>query len=166
MVVQRYTAGVPEKKEVQTVCHLIMAASMIHPGKKQVELWSQSSVRDKHNQWTTVLHINLKLGNYGNKLETTIVKQPSTTKPEGPVYDGNSQYSLDWGRNKPCLMVDSNWEDCQYRIETLNYLLSIVDYLVSSCSKFGATVNVNFEHFTVWWTEGYQEKIETAKSCC
>ena len=80
-------------------------------------------------------HNVLKIGNYGNKLETTIVKQPSTTKPEGPVYDGNSQYFLDWGRNKPCLMVDSNWEDCQYRIETLNYLLSIKDYLVhSSCS--------------------------------
>lgn len=76
-------------------------------------------------------HYGTTLGNYGNKLETTIVKQPSTTKPEIPTYDGNSQYFLNWGRNKPCLMVDSIWEDCEYRIETLNYLLSIVDYLVS-----------------------------------
>lgn len=66
-------------------------------------------------------------------MERNTVAQISTTKPHFPVHDGNSQYFLDWGRNKPCLLVDSFWEDCQYRIETLNFLLSIANDLVSIC---------------------------------
>ena len=71
------------------------------------------------------------IGNYGNKLDTNAPPQASTTQPTNPVYDGNSFYFLPWMDTKPCVVVDSMWEDCTYRIEALNMLLFTLDRLVS-----------------------------------
>ena len=76
------------------------------------------------------LHPSL-LGNYGNKLDTNAPPQASTTQPTNPVYDGNAFYFLPWMDTKPCVVVDSMWEDCTYRIEALNMLLFTLDRLVS-----------------------------------
>lgn len=47
------------------------------------------------------------------------------------MYDGNAYYFLPWMDQKPCVSVTSQWEDCTYRIESLNILLYTANLLVS-----------------------------------
>ena len=74
----------------------------------------------------------LASGNYGNKLDKHVPAQASTTPPTNPVYDGNQYYYLPWLDQKPCVVIDSHWEDNLYRIESMNLLNFIADRLVSS----------------------------------
>ena len=71
------------------------------------------------------------LGNYGNKLDENIPSQISTTSPANPIFDGIAYYYLPWLEYKPCIVVESHWEDVSYRIETQNIFLGIADELVS-----------------------------------
>ena len=72
------------------------------------------------------------IGNYGNKLDTNTPAQSSTTPPTNPVFDGTKYYFLPWmdQLQKPCCAVDSWWEDCTYRIESVNIILFTADCLV------------------------------------
>ena len=70
------------------------------------------------------------LGNYGNKLDTNTPAQSSMTPSTNPANDGNMYYFLPWVDQKPCCMVDSQWEDCTYRIESLSIILFTADCLV------------------------------------
>ena len=81
--------------------------------------------------WSPPMNIDTQSGNYGNKLDTTTPAQSSTTPPTNPVYDGNKYYFLPWLDHKPCTMVDSWWQDCTYRIESLNILTFTAEALVS-----------------------------------
>ena len=56
---------------------------------------------------------------------------PSTTQPQNAVYDGQSYYYMPWRDVKPCVMLISHWEDNTFRIESLNFLLNIINNLVS-----------------------------------
>ena len=52
------------------------------------------------------------------------------------MFDGSHYYFLPWGGTKPCVVVDSQWEDISWRLETLNLFESIIDSLVSKqCNK-------------------------------
>lgn len=77
------------------------------------------------------LLFHLLLGNYGNKLDTNVPAQSSTTPPTNPVYDGNAYYYLPWTQQKPCVVVDSQWENNSFRIESQNILLFIANIVVS-----------------------------------
>lgn len=57
---------------------------------------------------------------------------PSNTPPCNAVYDGNNYYYLPWSREKPCVCVESYWENIAFRLEPLNALLNIIDRLVSN----------------------------------
>ena len=70
-------------------------------------------------------------GNYGNKLDENVPPCASTTQPTNAVFDGNFYYFLPWGNTKPCVVVDSHWEDISFRLEALNMLLGIIERLVS-----------------------------------
>ena len=69
-------------------------------------------------------------GNYGNKLDENIPPSSSTTQPTNAVFDGCKYYFLPWGGTKPCVVVDSSFEDVSWRLEALNVLMRIVDDLV------------------------------------
>lgn len=73
----------------------------------------------------------LCIGNYGNKLDESIAPCASTTQPTNAVFDGTHYYFLPWGDTKPCVVIDSHWEDISFRLETLNYFMMIVSRLVS-----------------------------------
>ena len=75
------------------------------------------------------VEFELSIGNYGNKLDDNVPPCSSTTQPTNAVFDGCHYYYLPWGGTKPCVVVDSSWEDISFRLETLNLLLSIVNSL-------------------------------------
>ncbi|XP_070540972.1 myoferlin-like isoform X9 [Ptychodera flava] len=81
------------------------------------------------------VQFELSIGNYGNRLDTTIVPQASTTQPTNAVFDGCNYYFLPWGDNKPCVIVNSHWEDISFRLEPLNILLKMVDRLQTNLRK-------------------------------
>ena len=69
-------------------------------------------------------------GNYGNKLDENTAPCASTTQPTNAVFDGCHYYFLPWSGTKPCVVVESSWEDISFRLEGLNLLLKIIDTLV------------------------------------
>ncbi|XP_077992044.1 myoferlin-like isoform X14 [Glandiceps talaboti] len=81
------------------------------------------------------VQFELSIGNYGNRLDTTVVPQASTTQPTNAVFDGCNYYFLPWGDNKPCVIVNSSWEDISFRLEPLNMLLKMVERLQSNLKK-------------------------------
>ena len=72
-------------------------------------------------------------GNYGNMMDESVA--PSNTPPCNAVYDGSNYYYLPWSGEKPCVCVESYWEDIAFRLEPLNALLRIIDRLVSRQGK-------------------------------
>ena len=78
----------------------------------------------------TSVEFEVSIGNYGNKLDTNTPVQPSTTLPSNPFYDGQNYYYLPWLEEKPCVVVESQWEDCSYRIISMNILLGVADRMV------------------------------------
>ena len=75
---------------------------------------------------------SFSLGNYGNKLDQSVPPSSSTTPPTNAVYDGSYYYYLPWGNTKPCVSVDSHWEDIAFRLDSLNILTRLCERLVSS----------------------------------
>lgn len=57
---------------------------------------------------------------------------PSNTPQCNAVYDGTNYYYLPWSSEKPCVCVESYWENIAFRLEPLNALLRIFDRLVSN----------------------------------
>ena len=55
---------------------------------------------------------------------------PSNTPPCNAVYDGCNYYYLPWSKEKPCVCVESYWENIAFRLEPLNALLRIIDRAV------------------------------------
>ena len=55
---------------------------------------------------------------------------PSNTPPCNAVYDGCNYYYLPWSSDKPCVCVESYWENIAFRLEPLNALLRIIDRVV------------------------------------
>ena len=70
---------------------------------------------------------------------------PSNTPPCNAVYDGSNYYYLPWSSEKPCVCVESYWENIAFRLEPLNALIRIIDRLVSHLDK---TAKWNF--FCTW----------------
>ncbi|KAL5022080.1 hypothetical protein ScPMuIL_001235 [Solemya velum] len=75
------------------------------------------------------VEFEVSIGNYGNKLDENTAPCASTTQPTNAVFDGCHYYFLPWGATKPCVVVDSHWEDISFRLEALNLLQTIVDTL-------------------------------------
>ncbi|RMX57790.1 hypothetical protein pdam_00006779 [Pocillopora damicornis] len=65
------------------------------------------------------------VGNYGNMMDESVA--PSNTPPCNAVYDGSNYYYLPWSSEKPCVCVESYWENISFRLEPLNALLRIID---------------------------------------
>lgn len=54
----------------------------------------------------------------------------SSTPPCNPVFDGCAYYFLPWGETKPCMQISSYWEDISFRVEAINQLNRLRDYIV------------------------------------
>ena len=98
------------------------SATMIHPIDSPIEF-------------------EISIGNYGNKLDNNTPAQSSTTSPSNPLYDGKTYHYLPWFEQKPCVVVDSQWEDCSYRIISMNILLNVAEKLVWGYGNIGSYGN-------------------------
>eukprot|EP00731_Ephydatia_muelleri_P021451 Em0014g42a len=98
------------KKRKYKLCCAFLGASMIEPFEDTVQF-------------------EVSIGNCGNKLDESVCSQMSSTPPLKPMWDGNEYYFLPWMDKKPVVMVDSEWEDCNHRIETANMLENIAESL-------------------------------------
>ena len=77
------------------------------------------------------IEFEVSIGNYGNKLDNSFNPSSSTTPPTNPVFDGEKYYFLPWSGTKPCIRLDSHWEDITFRLGVLNKLLKACHRLVS-----------------------------------
>ncbi|XP_067038375.1 myoferlin-like isoform X1 [Acropora muricata] len=73
------------------------------------------------------IEFEVSIGNCGNMMDESVA--PSNTPPCNAVYDGSNYYYLPWSGEKPCVCVESYWEDIAFRLEPLNALLRIIDRL-------------------------------------
>ncbi|XP_065924822.1 myoferlin isoform X7 [Magallana gigas] len=81
------------------------------------------------------VEFEVSIGNYGNKLDENTAPCPSTTQPTNAVFDGCHYYFLPWSGTKPCVVVESSWEDISFRLEGLNLLLKIIDTLEANIEQ-------------------------------
>ncbi|XP_066944947.1 myoferlin-like isoform X4 [Macrobrachium rosenbergii] len=75
------------------------------------------------------LEIEVSVGNFGNKLENTILPSPSSTHPANAVFDGCKYYFLPWDEASPFVMVNCEYEDVTHRLHAVNHITSIIDRL-------------------------------------
>jgi hypothetical protein len=81
------------------------------------------------------VHFEVSIGNYGNSLDQSLPNASSTTPHVYPVFDGNHYHHIPWTDTKPCVVVNSQWEDNSYRIAFLNILLTICSDLERNISR-------------------------------
>ncbi|VDL89995.1 unnamed protein product [Schistocephalus solidus] len=87
----------------------------------------------------------VSIGNFGNNLDETIGPSASTTCPANAVFDGCYYNFLPWGDSKPCVMVDSQWEDISYRLYAVNMLSRIYDDLEYGIEGIEMSLKVDME---------------------
>ncbi|CAH8578664.1 unnamed protein product [Schistosoma haematobium] len=89
------------------------------------------------------IEFEISIGNHGNKLDESVTPCASTTPPTNPVSDGLHYYYLPWADDKPCTMVDSQWEDISFRLGAVNLLLRIADHLERGISHLMVAIKAN-----------------------
>ena len=85
----------------------------------------------------------VSIGNYGNKLDENVPPCASTTQPTNAVFDGCYYHFLPWADNKPCVVVDSHWEDTTFRLEALNFILNIMERLQDNMDRVNTGIKAN-----------------------
>ncbi|XP_048584840.1 myoferlin isoform X2 [Nematostella vectensis] len=89
------------------------------------------------------VEFEVSIGNYGNKLDLSVPPSSSTTPPTNAVYDGCYYYFLPWGDTKPCVCVESHWEDIGFRLGTKNILTRMCERLEVNMDKVNLSLEAN-----------------------
>ncbi|XP_065071964.1 myoferlin-like isoform X2 [Rhopilema esculentum] len=87
------------------------------------------------------VEFEVSIGNYGNKLDTSVPPMSSSTPPTNAVFDGANYYYLPWNDSKPCCVVDSHWEDIHFRLDPLNQLYKVIERLEANMKKVDIGIN-------------------------
>ncbi|KAK3890490.1 hypothetical protein Pcinc_005570 [Petrolisthes cinctipes] len=72
------------------------------------------------------LEVEMSVGNFGNKLENTMLPSPSSTNPANPVFDGCKYYFLPWYGVEPFVTIHCDFEDVTHRLHAVNHITSII----------------------------------------
>ncbi|EDO36866.1 predicted protein, partial [Nematostella vectensis] len=81
------------------------------------------------------VQFEVSIGNYGNRLDTSVEPSSSSTAACNPVFDGSFYYFLPWSDSKPCCSVESHWEDIAFRLEAFNMLTRTLERLQKNMDK-------------------------------
>ncbi|XP_064115112.1 myoferlin-like [Macrobrachium nipponense] len=86
------------------------------------------------------LEIEVSVGNFGNKLENTMLPSPSSTHPANAVFDGCKYYFLPWDEASPFVTVNCEYEDVTHRLHAVNHITSIIDRLKKDIQDLKSTL--------------------------
>ncbi|XP_063694280.1 myoferlin-like isoform X6 [Bolinopsis microptera] len=89
-------------------------------------------IREKDSQ----VEFEVSIGDYGNSLSMNGSTHPSTTQPCNAVYDGTHYYFMPWSSSKPAVIIHSEWEDVEFRVETYNTMMWTLEYMEEEVRKF------------------------------
>ncbi|XP_042241551.1 myoferlin-like isoform X2 [Homarus americanus] len=81
------------------------------------------------------LELEVSMGNFGNKLESSMLPSPSSTHPSNPVFDGCKYYFLPWSGVEPFVTVHCDFEDVTHRLHCVNHITSIIMTLKKDLQK-------------------------------
>ncbi|KJE97724.1 Fer1l3 protein [Capsaspora owczarzaki ATCC 30864] len=87
------------------------------------------------------IEFEVSMGNVGNKFDVEASNgQQSTTNNETALYDGVHYSYMPWNSKKPCVELNSEWEDVLYRFQSLNRVRFIVRTLNEGIEKASAVL--------------------------
>ena len=78
------------------------------------------------------VEFEVSIGDYGNSLSLQGNTNPSTTQPCNAVYDGTQYHFMPWTSSKPTVILHSQWEDIEFRAQTYNMMLWMVEFMVTT----------------------------------
>ncbi|XP_052024748.1 myoferlin-like [Apodemus sylvaticus] len=109
-----------------------------------------------------VIQFEVSIGNYGNKFDATCNPLASTTQYSRAVFDGNYYYYLPWAHTKPIVTLTSYWEDISYRLDAVNTLLVMAEWLQSNIEavKSGIQGKIPANQLAEVWLQLIDEVIE------
>ncbi|ESN98173.1 hypothetical protein HELRODRAFT_177418 [Helobdella robusta] len=94
------------------------------------------------------VEFEVSIGNYGNRLDEFLPPSVCSTQPTNPVFDGCFYYYLPWADAKPCVVIESHWEDESQMnnirlaqkgnvglTELAMSVIKILDDIISECQK-------------------------------
>lgn len=88
------------------------------------------------------VEFELSIGNYGNIFDEKSQPAISTTHTTNPVFDGCFYHFLPWEDKKPCVSLDTQWEDITHRLESLNFMLYMQHHLKTSIDNIHKSLQV------------------------
>ncbi|XP_052024751.1 uncharacterized protein LOC127673181 [Apodemus sylvaticus] len=108
------------------------------------------------------IQFEVSIGNYGNKFDATCNPLASTTQYSRAVFDGNYYYYLPWAHTKPIVTLTSYWEDISYRLDAVNTLLVMAEWLQSNIEavKSGIQGKIPANQLVEVWLKLIDEVIE------
>ncbi|XP_067936252.1 myoferlin-like isoform X2 [Watersipora subatra] len=95
------------------------------------------------------VEFEVSVGTYGNKLDDTVLPTASCTQPTNAVFDGCRYNFLPWENNKPCIAVESFWEDITFRHDTVNMMWALVDMMDTRFQKVKTAQKANLPEIEV-----------------
>ncbi|KAK7086143.1 hypothetical protein SK128_016540 [Halocaridina rubra] len=92
------------------------------------------------------LEVEVSVGNFGNKLENSMLPSPSSTHPANPVFDGCKYYFLPWDEAMPFVTVHCDYEDVTHRLHSVNHITGIVTVLKKDVQHLRALLRGHQHH--------------------
>ncbi|XP_056669045.1 fer-1-like protein 5 isoform X2 [Monodelphis domestica] len=110
-----------------------------------------------------LIHFEVTIGHYGNKMDLNYKPLASTTPYSQAVFDGTLYHFMPWQDNKPVVSLISTWEDIGYRMSSLNILRIAWDRLKSNLEALKSIQNPKNPALPRLWKKLLEELREDCK---
>ncbi|XP_044515542.1 fer-1-like protein 5 [Gracilinanus agilis] len=110
-----------------------------------------------------LVHFEVTIGHYGNKMDLNYKPLASTTRYSQAVFDGTLYHHMPWKDNKPVVSLISAWEDISYRLSSLNILRIAWDRLKSNLEALKSIQNPKNPALPRLWKKLLEELREDCR---